>query len=225
MLVVLNNKCNFTKEQFLEYQKSLNEIKSNNTLILCPSSCYLPLFNLNNFILGAQNESCYEEGSYTGEISAAQLQSLGVRYCIVGHYERRKYFNETNEIVNKKIINLLKQNIIPILCIEEYDDEILQKEICTCLKNIEKDELEKVIIAYEPTVSIGTGNILNIDHLVPITKKIKQCLPNNNILYGGGITEENIQKIKDLKYIDGYLLGNISLDIDKLNKFLQELEK
>lgn len=231
MIITLNNKCNFTKDEFLHYQQNLQKINVRNQLILCPSSCYLSEFNSPNISLGAQNTSSYEEGNYTGEISARQLKSMGVKYCIVGHYERRKYFYETNELINHKIKRLLENNIIPILCIGEEDQN---KQIETTMKEIIekiKESLdtipkkENVIIAYEPASAIGTEQITNVLEINKIIQKIKEYFPNNKIIYGGGITATNTETLKKITPIDGYLLGTLCLDIDSLKTFLQEIEK
>ena len=123
MIIALNNKCNFKIEEFLTYQQELNKIADNNLIVLCPTSLYLSVAKLDNIKLGAQNTSCTKEGAYTGEISATQLKSLNVEYCIVGHSERRKNQKESNEEIKEKITRLLEENITPILCVGETKEE------------------------------------------------------------------------------------------------------
>ena len=117
MIIALNNKSNLEKNRFREYQKELATINTFNKMIVCPTFLNISNYNLNNFSLGAQNVSINDNGAYTGEISASQLKSFGVEYAIVGHSERRQYQKETNDEINKKVNNLLENDIIPILCI------------------------------------------------------------------------------------------------------------
>ena len=229
MLVVLNNKCHFEKENFKKYLKELNKISTTNELVLCPSNIYLNGIKLKRIFLGSQNVSKDSNGAYTGEVSAKQLKSINVDYCIVGHSESRLNNNEKNEDINSKIKQLLKNNITPILCIGETKNErtnneteiILKKEINDALKDIEKKE--KVIIAYEPLWSIGTNEVLSPDEIEKVVLSIRKIIPNNRILYGGSVTEENIEKLNEVNLLDGYLLGKVSLYPKRVKKLLEKL--
>ncbi len=232
MITVLNNKSNLTREEFIEYQSELAKIKSNINIVLCPSIIHIANFYLENIHLGSQNVSKDKNGSHTGEVSALQLKSFDVEYCLVGHSERREEFNETNSIINKKIKNLLEEKIIPIVCIGEYNQEdfdttinILKKQLSITLKELAEEEKKNIIIAYEPRWTIGTGMTLKLEKINAILQKIKEILPNNILLYGGGITEDNIEYLKESDYLDGYLLGSLSLDAKGIQKFLQKIEK
>ncbi|RLC21905.1 MAG: triose-phosphate isomerase, partial [Deltaproteobacteria bacterium] len=116
-------------------------------------------------LLGAQNLHWEDEGAHTGEISAAMLRAAGCQYVIIGHSERRQYFGETDETVNKKIRSAIQANLIPILCVGESEEEresektfsVLDKQIINGLQNISSDDLGKLVIAYEPVWAIGTG--------------------------------------------------------------------
>ena len=128
MILALNNKCNLDKDEFIKYLNELNTIETTSTLILCPSTINIPMFDSKNILLGAQNVSKAEQGPHTGDVNAKQLSSYNVKYCIVGHSERRTEHNETNKEINKKIKRLQREKIIPILCIGETledDDNIL----------------------------------------------------------------------------------------------------
>ena len=229
MLIVLNNKCNFEKDKFKLYLKKLNKLSTTNEIILCPSYIYMDNIKLKRIFLGSQNVSKYDDGAYTGEISARQLKSIGVDYCIVGHSETRKNNKETNEDINLKIKKLLKYNIIPILCIGETEEEklnnktasIIKKELKEALKNIEKRE--KIIIAYEPIWSIGTGNIPSPNEIEKVIFDIKKILPNNRVIYGGSVSNTNIEQIKETNLLDGYLLGKESLYPEKIQKIIEKL--
>lgn len=232
MIIALNNKCNLTKDEFLNYQQELSSLETMHKLILCPSPVHLNSFNLTNCSLGSQNVSKNTTGAHTGEISAAQLKSYFVKYCIVGHSERREECKETSEEINLKIKNLFTEEIIPILCIGEslkeretgVEKDVLKDEITTAIKDLSAEEKEKLIIAYEPIWSIGTGIIPTNEQIEEIFIFIKEILPTSKILYGGSANETNIIELKKCKLIDGYLLGGLSLKPKKLEKFLENLK-
>lgn len=234
MIIALNNKCNLDKDKFHEYLDQLITINTEHKMILCPTTIHISsLCNIkqNTFQIGAQDVSYMGDGAHTGEISAEQLKSYGVNYCIVGHSERRKEQNETSEKINQKIKELLKRNIIPILCIgetlEERQDkkvqEVLEREITTAFKDLSTKDVEKIIIAYEPIWSIGTGLIPNNDQIDLTIAPIKRMFPATKILYGGSANEENIDVLKKCKEIDGFLLGGLSLKVNNLKIFLNKL--
>lgn len=211
--IFLNHKSNFKKEEYLTYLKELQQIEFSSEIILCPSTCYLAYPISNKIKLGSQNVSTFQEGSHTGEIAASQLKSLGVSYCLVGHYEQRK---EEREEVHEKIKHLLEEKITPVFCIASLEE--LEQEFTLVKQN-------KIIIAYEPPSSIGTGTLPDFKELNQTTEKIKEIFPENTLIYGGSVNEKNIETLKTIKNIDGYLLGNLSLGITQLEKFLQVLEK
>jgi len=233
MIVALNNKCNLTKKEFIEYQIKLQEVKTTSKLILCPSFLYLDQFNLTNIKLGAQNVSTTDCGAYTGEVSAKQLKEENVDYCIVGHSERREYQQEKNAEINEKIKRLFSYQITPILCVGEkrsereegLEKQVILKELTMATKDLTEEEKGKVIIAYEPIWSIGTGLIPTAEQIIEIIHTIKEIFPQNKVLYGGSANEENIDTLKEIPEIDGYLLGGLSLKPEKLQIFLEKLEK
>lgn len=224
MLVVLNNKCNFNLDEYLDYQNKLKNLNFKNDIVLCPSSIYLSNFELENIFLGSQNVSPFNDGAYTGEVSARQLKSLNVKYCLVGHSERRVYFKENNEILKNKIEQLLENEIIPIYCVGELEKNRDNNELDNELKILEEiHNNEKIIIAYEPLWAIGTGIQPNINELEKIIKLIKEKFPNNKVLYGGSVNEDSIVNLKS-KLIDGYLLGGVSLHPDRISMLLSKLD-
>ena len=227
MKIVLNHKCNFTKEEFLTYQESLSKINSNHDIILCPSMLYLTEFHLSNISLSSQDVSPYPNGNKTGDISAAQLKSVGVSYSLVGHSERRCYHHETDEEIYEKIKQLLNYDIIPILCIGETEEEREEKKTfekvekdLSILKNLTEEEQKKVIIAYEPIWAIGSGKTPSVSEIDIVLEYIRKIAPHNTLLYGGSVNEENILELKKSTYIQGYLIGGLSLNILKLKDFL-----
>ena len=145
-LIIGNQKMYMSLENVGDFLKTvIGKIDSEN-VIICPSTIFVPYYLKQKFDVAVQNICFENEGPYTGEISAMQISSLGIKYCVVGHSERRMYFEEDNDIINKKIKNLLKLNIRPILCIGETNEEknllktdkVLKSEIVTCLKDIDR---------------------------------------------------------------------------------------
>lgn len=230
MIIALNNKSNLEKEEFESYLEGLESIQTDETIILCPTFLNIGATN-SSLKIGSQNVSINENGAYTGEISATQLKSYHVQYAIVGHSERREYQRETNEEINLKVKQLLKNDITPILCIGESLEErnknqvkeVLTKELLIAIKDVTEEEQAKIIIAYEPIWSIGTGIIPTNDQIEEVFEEIKKIVPKSKILYGGSANEENIDQLKLINAIDGYLLGGLSLKLDKLKIFLQKI--
>lgn len=227
MIIALNHKSNFTKEEFLSYLTNYKALNSyNHDLLLFPSSCYFPL--ITNIIFGSQDVSCYQEGSYTGEISAKAIKSLGATYTIINHSERLTKLNETLDISKKKLAQALSNNLIPIICIgdtkEEHDAgtyvEKIKKDLDYLLEGIDKSK--EFIIAYEPIFAIGTGLIPTNEDIEKVTTMLKDTY-HKQVLYGGSANEENIETLKQLKNIDGFLLGGISLKLPSLQELLNKL--
>lgn len=229
MIVVLNNKSNLDKQEFIGYQNELKRIESSHQLVICPSQVYLNSIDLPNFDLGSQNVSSYHQGAYTGEIYAHQLKSLNVKYCLVGHSERRKYQRETNKDINEKIKRLLEEEITPILCVGETKEQkdskktksVLLSELNECLSGINNND---IIIAYEPIWAIGTGITPTKDEVEDVLKEIKKVYQKNKLIYGGSLNQENIVEFKTSDLIDGYLLGGLSLKPQELKDFISKIE-
>lgn len=225
MKIILNHKCNFTKNEFLHYQEAFLKIKTSHNLVMCPSNVYLPLFSLSTVSLGAQNVSAHEIGAHTGEVAASQLKELNVQYVLVGHSERRQEHKEEEVMIKNKLKNLLVQKITPVLCIGETKDEKSNNETWKSLTkqlSILNDlKEENIIIAYEPIWAIGTGLVPTIAEIDEVLEKIHDQYPNFTLLYGGSANEENIKDLKNSKYIEGYLLGGLSLNLEKLQVFLE----
>lgn len=224
-LIIGNFKNYMTSNDVAIYLKEIEKIKGNN-IVLCPSNIYIPYFLKKDFKVGIQNIAS-NEGTYTGEISSKQAKSLGINYAIIGHSERRINFNETNEIVNSKIKEALKEKLNVILCIGETIDEkdnaieVLEKQIIECLKDI---ELNNIVIAYEPVWAIGTGITPTLDDINRITNDIKNIVQKNynidiKVLYGGSVNSSNIKDIIELT--DGVLIGKASTNIVEFLKIIE----
>lgn len=232
MIIVLNHKSNLEKEEYQNYITDFSTIKTKHKLVVCPSFINLGLPVSNEINLGSQNISTYNSGAHTGEISSAQLKSYNIKYTIIGHSERRKEQKENLLEINKKIKQAEKNNIIPILCIGETKKErangeveaIIKEEILSAIEDLTEKQKEKLIIAYEPIWSIGTGLIPSNKDIIKATKYIKKLLPKAKVLYGGSVNEENIDIIKKIQDIDGYLIGGLSLNIEKIKILLEKLD-
>jgi len=231
-LIISNLKMNMTLPEVIEYEQELSKVNSTNEIVVCPSYPFISYFKNNNYKVGSQNVSEVVEGSLTGEVSAKQLKSLNVKYTIVGHSERHKYLSETNEQVSKKVNILLKNDIIPVICIGEDTSlannvETIEKELIEILDNV--DNISNTIIAYEPVWAIGTGVIPDIDSIKRTIKYIKNLIINRynakvKVLYGGSVNPTNIDLLNEIEEIDGYLLGEASLDIKKFKEIVEKME-
>lgn len=231
MIIVLNNKSNLDKKEFNEYLDELSKINTNHQIVLCPSFINIDSIDINNVEVGAQNVSSFEEGAYTGEVAASQLKSYNVKYALVGHSERRAYEQETYADINHKIKELLESNIIPILCVGETKkekdnnllEEVLEKQITSALEGLSNEERGKVIIAYEPRWAIGSGTTPTTEEIEEVISIIKRLDTNCKILYGGSANESNIDELRKINSLDGYLLGSLSLKVENLKNFLEKL--
>ncbi len=201
-------------------------------VILCPPVLYAEMFTdvalENNFSVGAQNCSNQESGAYTGEISAAMLKSMDIEFCLVGHSERRKYFNENSKMLAEKVDILLDNAISPIFCCGEVLEDreannhfdVVGKQLFEGLFHLSADELDNVVIAYEPVWAIGTGKTASPEQAQEmhafirnlIAKKYNQEVADNTtILYGGSCNAKNAKELFALKDVDGGLIGGASL--------------
>ena len=182
-----------------------------------------------NIKIGAQNMHWEEKGAYTGEVSAEMLKSIGVEYVIIGHSERREYFAETDEAVNKKLKKALAVGLKPIVCVGETLEqresgktiEIITNQTRLALEGLTQEEVEKTIIAYEPIWAIGTGKTATAEdansaiHEIrnEISKIYGQNIANGVIIqYGGSVKGTNAKELFNMPDIDGGLIGGASLD-------------
>ena len=179
--------------------------------------------------VGAQNVHYEKEGAYTGEVSVPMLQYIGVDYCIVGHSERRQYFNETDNTVNLKMKALLDTDIIPILCVGEdlyqreagFQEKLVEEQVRNALRDIPKEKAEKIVVAYEPIWAIGTGRTATPIQANQMCSLIRETLIDMYgeetadrviIQYGGSVKPEEASEIMNMDEIDGALVGGASLD-------------
>lgn len=179
--------------------------------------------------LGAQNVHYEREGAFTGEISIPMLQEIGVEYCIVGHSERRQYFNETDDTVNRKAKALLEAEITPVICVGEnlyqrehnYQDKLVAEQVANAMEGIPAEDAAKVVIAYEPIWAIGTGRTatpIQANHMCKVIRdELEEIYDEETadkvvIQYGGSVKPENALEILNMEEIDGALVGGASLE-------------
>ena len=181
-----------------------------------------------NIKIGAQNMHFEEKGAFTGEISPLMLKELDMDYVVIGHSERRQYFNETDETVNKKVLKALEVGIDPILCVGETLEEreagntkdVCKVQVEKALENVSKEDLAKVVIAYEPVWAIGTGKTATSEDANDVIAYIREVVANLygelanevRIQYGGSVKPSNVAEIMNQSDIDGALVGGASLE-------------
>ncbi len=222
--------------------EDLDEKELKCSVIVCPPSVYLEMSSdyaeESVLSVAAQNVSGFDNGAYTGEISSSMLEAMGVEYCIVGHSERRKYFNETDNQLAEKVDKLLDYNIKPIFCIGEVLEEretkkhfeVVKSQLEKGLFHLSTDEFSNVIIAYEPVWAIGTGVVASPEQAQEmhsyirglITDKYSQELADNTtILYGGSCNAGNASTLFANEDVDGGLIGGASLIADDFVKIVE----
>jgi triosephosphate isomerase len=225
--------------------KFINELRKEDTncdIIICPPFTSLSeaagLVKNTKVKLGAQNMHFEDKGAFTGEISVAMLKSVGCEYVILGHSERRAIFNESDEIINKKIKKALASGLKPIFCIGEtlqqresgIMNDVIKRQVTEGLQHISKGEMEKVIIAYEPVWAIGTGVTATPKQAQEVHVYVRQLI--NNIFgedtaeqliiqYGGSVKPDNAGELLSQSDIDGALVGGACLEADSFLKIIK----
>lgn len=232
ILAAGNWKMNKTASEASEFIKELTEsVKgAKNDVLIC-----VPFTNLEtavrltegtNVKVGAQNMDYHDSGAYTGEVSADMLLDAGVKYVVIGHSERREYYNETDKTVNLKVLKALEKGITPVLCcgesLEQREGGItfdwVRMQIKLALAGV--DDVTKVVIAYEPIWAIGTGKTATSEQAEEVCGAIRECVAslygkdaaeNTTILYGGSVNAKNAAELFAMENIDGGLVGGASL--------------
>lgn len=225
-LIVGNMKMNMSMEEVNSYLGKIN-IKNDN-VVFCPSNIYIPYFINKGLNVGIQNVFHKNKGSYTGEVSSYQASSLGVKYALVGHSERRSKFDEDDNLISLKINSIIDNNMKAILCVGEKKNEnledILYNQIVNVFTNINK--YDNIIIAYEPVWAIGTNEIPTNDKIIKAVNYIKDLVKNKfnfdiKVLYGGSVNKENINLLNEIEEIDGFLIGGASLKPDEFINIIE----
>ena len=238
-----NWKMNMLPNEAMDFIQELTPLvkDTKNEVILCVpyTDLFYALLHVQgtNIKIGAQNMHWEEKGAYTGEVSAPMLKSIGVEYVIIGHSERRQYFAETDETVNKKIKSALAHGLKPIVCVGEtleqresgQTEQIVTSQVEKAFEGIPTSELEKITIAYEPIWAIGTGTTATKEDanstIMQIRKKLAEMYGQNEangviIQYGGSVKSANAKELFEMSDIDGGLVGGASLKADEFSKIV-----
>lgn len=251
-IIIANWKCNPTslaeaKKLFDLIKKGIEKACSRRSrrveVVICPPFVYISdlKFKAHNLKSGTQDCFWENEGAFTGEISPLMLKNLGTEYVILGHSERRKHFNETNEIINKKIKKALEIKLKPILCIGETEKEkrngekilVIKEQIRKGLKGVSRKEINNIAIAYEPVWAIGTGENCSIDETmssVLLIRKIISKIYNRviaekiRILYGGSVNSKNAEDYIKAAKTNGLLIGGASLNPDEFIQIIKNIQ-
>lgn len=234
--LVCNLKNKMGLQEFTKYNTSLENISIGNVnLVMAFSNIYLASVQPKHFDIASQDITAIIDNTVTGEITGQQLQSLGVKYCLIGHNERRIYKKEINiDFINK--INEAQNNELKVIyCIGETEKEreigltekTLEQQISEVLNNV---ELKNIMIAYEPVWAIGTGKTPSKDEVREVITFIKDLIKEKydlefKVLYGGSINPDNIDEFKRITNLDGFLVGSASLNIDNVQKMLNALNE
>ena len=239
-----NWKMNMLPNEAINFIDQLTPLvkETKNEVILCVP--YTDLFYAlltaqgTNIKIGAQNMHFEESGAYTGEVSGKMLKSIGVEYVIIGHSERRQYFAETDETVNKKIKSALAHGLKPIVCVGETleqreageTEKVVTNQIAKAFEGINASDLKKIIVAYEPIWAIGTGKTATKEDanttIMQIRKKIAEIYGQNEaegviIQYGGSVKSSNAKELFEMSDIDGGLVGGASLKAEEFSKIVK----
>ncbi|MCH7972389.1 MAG: triose-phosphate isomerase [Bacteroidetes bacterium] len=231
----MHNNLSESQNLVTKLVNELNNQNINREVIICPP--FTSLTEVSNLLdgtkieLGAQNMHFEDKGAFTGEISADMLKSVGCKYVILGHSERRTIFGESDEIINKKIKQVLNAGLIPIFCmgetLEQREDgitnDVIKNQVSEGIKELSEEDVNKIIIAYEPIWAIGTGKTATPEQAQEVHKYIRSLLRENfsentsqniPILYGGSVKPNNAEDILAKEDIDGALVGGACLDTD-----------
>lgn len=238
----MNKDIHETASLVAQLRERMKDFRNEVDVVICPPFTSLlvasSLLKDSPFYLGAQNMSQKDDGAFTGEISARMLGAIGCKYVILGHSERRQYFNESDELVNMKIKKALASGLTPIACIGEtleerekgITDKIISSQIRGILRELESQEIEKVIIAYEPVWAIGTGKNATPEEANQVHRLIRKLIAQSYswgaaektlILYGGSMNAQNASSLLSQTDIDGGLIGGASLQVDPFVSIIQ----
>ncbi len=223
---------------FAEKLKPLVKDVTDRQIIICPP---FPMLSKvcdelcdSNIGIGGQNLHWEDEGAFTGEVSAKMLKSVGCKYVIIGHSERRQYFGETDKTVNKKLLKALKEKLSPIVCVGETLEEreagntlkVIETQVKGAIKDVTVKDWDNIIVAYEPVWAIGTGKTATPEQAQEVHAAIRKMLPKEvaektRILYGGSVKPANVKDIMAQPDIDGGLVGGASLKVDSFEQLIK----
>ena len=250
-IIIGNWKLNLDHLEAIQFLQKLNyslevNIEDKIDIVIAPS--HTSLRSLQTIIdadnlkikISSQDVSAYIEGAYTGEVSALQLSKLNITHSIIGHSERRTVFNETDETINLKVHNAVNNNIIPIVCFGESEEQrdtneylsYILNQVNIAVKGLRKDKVEEIIFAYEPIWAIGTGKVASVENAIEVISSVKQEISTKpfydeekiRFIYGGSVSPTNASELLNSKIIDGALVGGASLDVDKFVQIIKSVK-
>lgn len=224
-----------TADKLVQLVKDVDQAE---VMIAPPFTALAPVFAAvqgTNVALGAQNLYWEAEGAYTGEISTSMLRSTGCTHVIIGHSERRQYFGETDESVNKKVKAAVAAGLIPVMCVGESEQErddnktfsVLDKQVKIGLEDLSLEDAATLVIAYEPIWAIGTGKTATKEQAQEVHRYLREWIEKNysadladaiRILYGGSVKPDNVTALMAQPDVDGALVGGASLDADTFSQ-------
>lgn len=192
--------------------------------------------------IGAQNMNDASEGAFTGEIAGKMLVDAGAQFVLLGHSERRLIYHETNAFINRKVTRAVQVGLQPVLCVGETKDEhvnektedVLREQLSECLRGLSEEELDRLVLAYEPIWAIGTGEVPSLEKIVEVHRFCRGVIEELYstdlaekiiIQYGGSVTPENAQIILSQDGVDGLLVGGASLSLDSFSRIINDDQK
>ncbi|MBW0769198.1 triose-phosphate isomerase [Mammaliicoccus lentus] len=246
-IIAGNWKMNKTVQEAKDFVNELPALPDTNEVdsVICAPTLQLDaLVNLTKegeaegLQIGAQNAHFEDSGAFTGETSPAALEDLGVKYVVLGHSERREYFGETDEDVNKKALAVFSHNMTPIICVGETLDEreadkaesVVGDQVEAALKGFTEEQVKSTVIAYEPIWAIGTGKSSTSEDANQMCAHVRKVVANAysqeaadalRVQYGGSVKPENIKEYMAQSDIDGALVGGASLKVDSFVALLE----
>ena len=246
-IIAGNWKMNMLPNEAMEFITRLSECtyEAKSEIVLCVpyTDLFYSLLTAQNtkIKIGAQNMHWEETGAYTGEVSGKMLKVINVEYVIIGHSERRQYFAETDETVNKKVKSAFKYNLKPIVCVGETleqkeegkTNEVITNQTKLALEGLSTEQVKNVIIAYEPIWAIGTGKTATSEDANNSIKEIRNEIKNIygeevanvvSILYGGSVKASNAKELFETSDIDGALVGGASLKVEEFKNIIMSAE-
>ncbi len=239
-----NWKMNMDKnsiDEFLDKMIENNKDNSDEEILFYVPSIYIPLVSdklkASNIKYGAENFYHKEKGAFTGEVSPLMLKDYDVEYVLIGHSERRHVFNESDELLNEKVKSAIKHDLKPTLCVGELltdresgnENSVVEEQVRKGLKDLTKDDLKDLVIAYEPVWAIGTGKTAEPKDAHRMHVNIRNVLKDMydedfankvRIVYGGSVKPANIDSLMIVSQIDGVLVGGASLDNEKFQRII-----
>lgn len=229
-LLVMNMKMYMDIDDVKDYISKVKDVPDN--VIMCPESIYIPYFVKYYKNVAIQSIYPTNSGAYTGCVSAKHAKKMGVKYAVVGHSECRKYLNISDYDVNKKLKSIIDSDIIPIMCIGESLEDKMSSNSKKVLKRqldigLEGIKCDKMIIAYEPIYSIGTGNVPSNDDIMDTISYIKEVIKdkgiNAKVLYGGSVSSKNIEDLSKIDIVDGFMIGKACTEVNEVFKMMKLL--